>query len=205
LSTEPTLLRLIAITDHIRDGQTGLIARASAAAHGGATCIQLRLKDVSARDLVGVARELVRAVGVPVIVNDRADVAIAAGAAGVHLGADDVPPAAIRRIVTSEFIIGVSVGNDAEVANAAGADYAGIGPFFATASKGDAGKPIGAGGFAHLAAATGLPAVAVGGVTAENAAETIAAGAAGIAVIAGVFGSSDPAAAARRLRSAIGI
>ncbi len=198
-------LRLIAITDHIRDGQTGLIARASAAARGGASCIQLRLKDVSARDLVGVARELVRAVGVPVIVNDRADIAIAAGAAGVHLGADDVPPSAIRRIAPAEFIIGASVGNDAEVANSADADYVGIGPCFATGSKSDAGEPIGPQGFARLAAATGLPAVAVGGVTAENAAIAMGAGAAGVAVIGGVFGSSDPAAAARRLRSAIGI
>ncbi len=197
-------IRLIAITDHIRDGQTGLIARASAAARGGASCIQLRLKDVSARDLVGVARELVRSVGVPVIVNDRADVAIAAGAAGVHLGADDVPPSAIRRVAPEGFIIGISVGNDAEVANSAGADYAGIGPFFATGSKSDAGQAIGAEGFSRLAALAGLPAVAVGGVTAENAAIPMAAGAAGIAVISGVFGSSDPAAAARRLRSAIG-
>jgi len=196
-------IRLIAITDHIRDGKTGLISRASAAAHGGASCIQLRLKDVSARDLVGVARDLVRAVGVPVIVNDRADVAIAAGAAGVHLGSDDVPASAIRRIAPAGFIIGVSVGNDAEVAGSVDADYVGIGPFFATASKNDAGEPLGPEGFARLAAATGLPAVAVGGVTAENAALAIGAGAAGIAVIAGVFASSDPAAAARRLRSAI--
>jgi thiamine-phosphate pyrophosphorylase len=201
---DSSTIRLIAITDHIRDGQTGLIARASAAARGGASCIQLRLKDVSARDLVGVARELVRAVGVPVIVNDRADVAIAAGAAGVHLGADDVPASVIRRIAPEGFIIGVSVGNDAEVANSAGADYAGIGPFFATGSKSDAGHPIGPEGFSRLAALAGLPAVAVGGVTAENAAIPMAAGATGIAVIGGVFGSGDPAGAARRLRSAIG-
>jgi len=202
---DQSILRLIAITDHIRDGQEGLISRASAAVHGGATCIQLRLKDVPARDLVGVAKELVRAVGVPVIVNDRADIAIAAGAAGVHLGIDDVPPPAIRRIAPDNFIIGVSVGNDGEVENASGADYAGIGPFFRTASKDDAGTPLGPEGFAHLAAATRLPSVAVGGVTAENASLPIQAGAAGIAVIAGVFASSDPEAAARRLRSAIGI
>lgn len=201
---DPATIRLIAITDHIRDGQTGLIARAAAAAHGGATCIQLRLKDVSARDLVGVAHELVRAVGVPVIVNDRTDVAIAAGAAGVHLGAEDVPPSAIRRMAPPDFIIGASVGNDAEVANSSGADYVGIGPFFASGSKSDAGVPIGPEGFSRLAQAAGLPAVAIGGVTAENAAVAIAAGAAGVASIAGVFGSSDPAGAARRIRSAIG-
>jgi len=200
---DPAIIRLIAITDNIKDGKTGLIARAAAAARGGATCIQLRLKDVHARDLVGVVRELVRAVGVPVIVNDRADVAIAAGAAGVHLGAEDVPPSAIRKIAPDGFIIGASVGNDAEVAGSAGADYAGIGPFFASGSKEDAGAPLGPEGFARLAHAVGIPAVAVGGVIAENAALTIAAGAAGVASIAGVFGSADPAAAARRLRSAI--
>jgi thiamine-phosphate pyrophosphorylase len=200
---DPATIRLIAITDHIRDGKAGLIARAAQAAHGGATCIQLRLKDVPARDLVGVARELVRAVGVPVIVNDRADVAIAAGAAGVHLGADDVPPSAIRKMAPPDFIIGASVGSDAEVAGAAGADYVGIGPFFASGSKEDAGVPLGADGFSRLASAVGLPAVAVGGVIAENAAVTIAAGAAGVASIAGVFGSTDPSAAARRIRSAI--
>jgi thiamine-phosphate pyrophosphorylase len=202
---EPATIRLIAITDHIRDGKTGLIARAAAAARGGATCIQLRLKDVSARDLVGVASELVRAVGVLVIVNDRADVAIAAGAAGVHLGADDIPPLASRRIAPAEFIVGVSVGSDEEVGNSKGADYVGIGPFFTTGSKVDAGAPIGPEGFSRLAAAAGLPAVAIGGVTAENASIAIKAGAAGIAVIAGVFSSSDPAQAARRLRAAIEI
>jgi thiamine-phosphate pyrophosphorylase len=202
---DPAIVRLIAISDHIKDGKTGLIARAAAAAHGGATCIQLRLKEVPARDLVGVARDLVRAVGVPVIVNDRADVAIAAGAAGVHLGADDVPPSAIRKMAPPDFIIGASVGSDAEVAGAEGADYVGIGPVFTTGSKGDAGPPIGPDGFARLAQAVGLPAVAIGGVTAGNAAAVMEAGAAGIASIAGVFSSIDPADSARRLRAAIGI
>jgi thiamine-phosphate pyrophosphorylase len=202
---DPAIVRLIAISDHIKDGKTGLIARAAAAAHGGATCIQLRLKEVPARDLVGVARDLVRAVGVPVIVNDRADVAIAAGAAGVHLGADDVPPSAIRKMAPPDFIIGASVGSDAEVAGAEGADYVGIGPVFTTGSKGDAGAPIGPDGFSRLAQAVGLPAVAIGGVTAGNAAAVMAAGAAGIASIAGVFSSIDPADSARRLRAAIGI
>jgi thiamine-phosphate pyrophosphorylase len=200
---DPSVLRLIAITDHINDGRDGLIARAAAAAHGGATCIQVRLKDVPPHDLVTVARELVRAVGVPVILNDRADVAIAAGAAGVHLGPDDLPPAGVRRFAPPDFIIGVSVGSDEEAPNAAAADYAGIGPFFKTGSKPDAGEPLGAEGFSRLAAQIGIPAVAIGGVTAGNAREAIAAGAAGVALIAGIFASSDPEEAARRVRSAI--
>ncbi|MEO8192431.1 MAG: thiamine phosphate synthase [Gemmatimonadales bacterium] len=201
---DPAVIRLVAITDNVRDGQTGLIARASSAVHGGATCIQLRLKDVAARDLVGLARELVRAVGVPVIVNDRADVAIAAGAAGVHLGADDVPVSAVRAFAPTDFIIGVSVGSDGEVANAAGADYVGIGPVFATGSKKDAGDAVGVDGFARLATATRLPAVAIGGITPANAHLAIEAGAAGVAAIASLFGAKDPLAAAKQLASAIG-
>lgn len=200
-----SILRLVAITDNIRDGQTGLIARATAAVHGGATCVQLRLKDVAARDLVGVARELIRCVGVPVIVNDRADVAIAAGAAGVHLGADDVPVSAIRAIAPKGFLIGASVGSDAEVPPAAGADYVGVGPVFATSSKNDAGNPIGLLEFARLSAATGLPTVAIGGITAANALSAIQAGAAGIAVISSIFGATDPRSAAQELASAIGM
>jgi len=196
-------LRLIAITDNVRDGQSGLIARASAAVQGGATCVQLRLKDVAARDLVGVARELIRTVNVPVIVNDRADVAIAAGAAGVHLGADDVPVSAARSIAPPGFLIGASVGCDAEAPLAEGADYVGVGPVFATRSK-NAGTPIGLGEFRRLAQLTGLPAIAIGGITPENARSAIDAGAVGIAVISSIFGVNDPLAAAQALASAIG-
>lgn len=201
---DPSILRLIAITDNLRDGQRGLIERACAAAHGGATCIQLRVKDVSARDLAGLAEELVRAVGVPVIVNDRADIAIAAGAAGVHLGADDIPVNAVRSFAPEGFIIGTSVGNDDEVGNSSGADYVGIGPVFATGSKRDAGKPIGTVEFARLAVATGLPAVGIGGVTAANAREVIDAGGAGVAAIAAIFSAADPRAAAKEMAIAIG-
>ena len=201
---DSSIIRLVAITDNVRDGQVGLIGRASAAAHGGATCIQLRLKDVSARDLVSLARELVRAVGVPVIVNDRADVAVAAGAAGVHLGADDVPVSAVRSFAPAGFIIGTSVGCDEEVANAEDADYVGIGPVFATGSKVTAGSAIGIDEFARLAVATGLPAVGIGGVTHLNARLVIDAGAVGVAVIAAVFGATDPQAAAREIAFAIG-
>lgn len=201
---DPSILRLMAVTDDVRDGKEGLIARAAAAARGGATCIQLRLKNVGARDLAGLAHELVRAVGVPVIVNDRADVAIAAGAAGVHLGDDDVPADALRKFAPEGFIIGASVGCDAEVSGAAGADYVGIGPLFTTASKQDAGDAIGVEEFARLAAAVGLPSVAIGGITADNARLVIDAGATGVAAIAALFGASDPFVAARAFSSAIG-
>ena len=201
---DPAFLRLIAITDNVRDGQAGLVERARAAVRGGATCIQLRLKDVSARDLVGIARELASSVDVPVIVNDRADVAIAAGAQGVHLGTDDIPPTAVRKFAPRGFIIGASVGSDDEIANARGADYVGIGPVFAPAAKRDAATAIGPVEFSRLAVATGLPAVAIGGITAANARLAIDAGAAGVAAIAALFGATDPRVAARELASAIG-
>ena len=201
---DPSILRFIAITDNVRDGQDGLVERAVQVVRGGATCIQLRLKDVAARDLVTLARELVRAVSVPVIVNDRADVAISAGAAGVHLGADDLPVNAVRKFAPEGFIIGTSVGLDSEIPNARGADYVGIGPVFKSASKKDAGIPIGVEGFKRFATATGIPAVGMGGMTAENAASVMAAGAAGVAAIASIFSATDPFAAAREMASAIG-
>ena len=201
---DQSILRFIAITDNVRDGQTGLIERCRAVALGGATCIQLRLKDMSARDLAALTQELVRSVGVPVIVNDRADVAIAAGAAGVHLGADDMPVGAVRKFAPEGFIIGASVGNDEERNSSRGADYVGIGPVFGTASKKDAGSAIGIAEFKRLAVATGLPAVGIGGINASNARAVIDAGAAGIAAIASVMGAGDPLAAAREMASAIG-
>src|SRR5919199_3097398 len=109
------MLRLMAITDDLRGGAEGLAARAAAAVRGGATMIQVRLKDEDARTVTAVARLLVERLPVPVIVNDRVDVALAAGAAGAHLGAEDLPAAAIRPFVPAEFVLGVSVGSDEEV------------------------------------------------------------------------------------------
>ena len=201
---DPRMLTLIAITDGMANGEADLIRRAAAAARGGATMLQLRLKDADARSLVEVARALVEALPIPVLVNDRMDVALAAGAAGVHLGVDDLPVSAARAIAPDGFLIGVSVGTDAEVAGAVGADYAGIGPVFGTMSKRDAGGAIGVEEFARLAARVGLPAVGIGGVNATNAADVTAAGGAGVAVISALLAAKDPELAARGLRSAIG-
>jgi thiamine-phosphate pyrophosphorylase len=201
---DPTSLRVLAITDDLRDGVPGLVARAAAAVDGGATMVQLRLKDADARTLLDVARALVAALPVPVVVNDRADVALAAGAAGVHLGSDDVPARALRPWVPAGFIIGASVGAEDELPNAEGADYVGIGPVFATASKADAGEAIGVAEFTRLAALCAIPAVAIGGIAPENAPLLRGAGAVGVAVIRAVLGAADPRAAARALSLAIG-
>jgi thiamine-phosphate pyrophosphorylase len=198
----PDDLRLIAITDDVRDGIDGLVARAAAAVRGGATMVQLRLKYATGQELLAAARALVTALPVPVVVNDRADVALAAGAAGVHLGVDDLPVAAVRAMAPPRFIVGASFGGPAELAHARDADYVGIGPVYGTASKADAGEAIGVEGFAHLRRLAALPAVAIGGVDEHNAGMLGVAGAAGVAVIRAVFGAAEPESAARRLREA---
>ena len=198
------MLRLIAITDDLRDGREGLAGRLGSAVRGGATMVQVRLKDEDPRTIVEVTRALVDALPVPVLVNDRADLALAAGAHGVHLGVDDLPPSSVREIAPPGFIIGASVGGEEEIPHAAGADYVGVGPLFGTASKTDAGDAIGAERFAALSTAVGLPAVAIGGITADNVADAIAAGACGVAVIRAILGAPDPRAAARALRLASG-
>jgi thiamine-phosphate pyrophosphorylase len=201
---DPATLRLIAVTDSLRDGVDGLAARAAAAVASGATMLQLRLTDESARTLVEVARALLLAApGVPLIVNDRADVALAAGAHGVHVGVDDPSAAAVRRIVPAGFVIGSSVGDDDDVGRAAGADYVGIGPVYPAADRGQTDVGIGTERFTLLAAQCGLPAVAIGGITPDNAASVMAAGAAGVAVISALLGAPEPARAARLLRAAL--
>ena len=203
---DPESLTLVAITDAAPRGVDDIVQRALACVRGGATMVQLRLKDADARTQVEVARALIAALpmGIPLIMNDRADLAIASGAAGVHVGPEDLPVAAARRVLGPDRIVGLSVGNDAEALEASGADYVGIGPVYATASKGDAGEAIGVGELERLAAACARPAVGVGGIDASNAAAVIAAGARGVAVIRALFSASDPEAAARSLRSAIG-
>jgi thiamine-phosphate pyrophosphorylase len=203
---DPEALTLVAITDGVSSDPSEIVRRALACVRGGATMVQLRLKDADARTQVEVARALVAALpaSVPLIMNDRADLAIAAGAAGVHVGPEDLPAAAVRRLLGPDRIVGVSVGNDAEALQASDADYVGIGPVYATASKGDAGAAIGVGELARLAVLCARPAVAIGGIDATNAGAAIAAGAGGVAVIRALFSASDPEEAARLLRSAIG-
>ena len=125
------ILRLVAITDDGEDHRPTLVDRVAAAVRGGATSVQVRLKSASPREVVEITKTIIGRVDVPVIVNDRADIALAAGAAGVHVGEADLPVAAIRRFAPPGFIIGASLGSDAELPNAKDADYVGIGPVFA--------------------------------------------------------------------------
>src|SRR5438876_1913281 len=159
------LVRLMLVTDdHLVAGRD-VVALARAAEAGGATAVQLRLKDASAREQVALARALVATLGIPVLVNDRPDVALAAGAAGVHLGPDDLPVALARKIAPPEFVIGASVGSEEEAASAGAADYWGIGPWRETRTKDDAGAGLGVAGFIRLQGLAGArPCMAIGSV-----------------------------------------
>ena len=201
---DPKILRLVAITDDVEDRRGTLVDRVAAAVRGGATSVQVRLKTAPPREVVEITRAIIARTSVPVIVNDRADIALAAGAAGVHVGEADLPVAAIRRFAPANFIIGASVGSDAELANARGADYVGIGPVFGSDSKSDAGNAIGVDGFRRLAGMVKVPAVAVGGITADRALQITVHGGAGVAVINSIFRVDDPERATREIADAIG-
>ncbi|HXQ77221.1 MAG TPA: thiamine phosphate synthase [Gemmatimonadaceae bacterium] len=201
---DPKILRLVAITDDAEDQRKTLIDRVAASVRGGATSVQVRLKTASSREVVEITKAIIARVDVPVIVNDRADIALAAGAAGVHVGEADLPVEAVRRFAPAGFIIGASLGSDAELLNAKNADYVGIGPVFASDSKNDAGTAIGVAGFEKLAALVPHPAVAVGGITADRALQITVHGAAGVAVINAIFSSDDPESATRAIAAAIG-
>ena len=189
---------MLVTDDRLVEGRD-LVALALAAERGGATAVQLRLKRAPTRELVDRARTLVAALGVPVLVNDRPDVALAAGAAGVHLGPDDLPVSLARQVAPPGFIIGASVGSAQEAEAAAEADYWGIGPWRTTDTKSDAGEALGVAGFRRLARlGGGKPCIAIGAVRPEDVADVRSAGGAGVAVVSGILGQRDVEGATRR-------
>ena len=195
-------LGLMLVTDDRLLAGRDLVDVCREAVQGGVTCVQLRLKLAPPRELVTIARALIGAVRVPVLVNDRLDVALAAGAAGVHLGPDDVPVALARRIVPADFWIGASVGNEGEAELGRGADYWGVGPWRETTTKTEAGPALGPEGFRAIQALSrGIPCVAIGGIRPEDGAAVLEAGGAGVAVVSGILGVTDVAQSARRYRS----
>jgi thiamine-phosphate pyrophosphorylase len=195
-------LALIVVTDPGVPAGLTLVEAVRAALRGGAPAIQLRAKDAPARAAAQLARELLaetRAAGALLFINDRVDIALAAGADGAHLGDEDLPLAAARRIVPPGFLLGMSADSVqlAREAERDGADYLGVGPVYGTASKADAGAPIGTARIAEVAAAVRIPSVGIGGIHAANAAPVVQAGAAGVAVISAVMHALDPEAATR--------
>ncbi len=202
--TDTAHLGLLLIADAEAIGSRDWLDTCRAAAAGGVTAVQVRAKQMQPRELLELVRHLIAGLDVPVMVNDRLDVALAAGAWGVHLGVDDLPVTLARGISPSELVIGASVGTAEEVAHGAGADYWGVGPYRATTSKSDAGSAIGlAGASAILRQAGDIPAVAIGGVMAEDCAALVSAGFTGVAVLSGILGAIDVAAAAREYALAL--
>ena len=205
--TRPFDLRLYVVLDPAVAVGRPLPEIARRAIAGGATMLQLRDKCSTDRALLATAEALARlcqAADVAFIVNDRVDIAWAAGADGVHLGHDDLPPAAARRLLGERAIIGASAGSLDELRAVLPArpDYIGVGPMYATRTKGDAGAPVGPAMIRALRqAAPGVPLVGIGGITAHNAAAVLAAGADGVAVVSAVVGAEDVEAAARALRA----
>jgi len=203
-------LTLYFVADVSAPGSRSLVETTRAAIQGGATAVQLREKTGDIREMLELGRallELTRAAGVPLIVNDRVDVALALGADGAHVGQDDLPALDVRRLIGPERILGVSAGtvDEARQAQADGADYVGAGDVFGTPSKPDAGPPIGLSALAEIARAVAIPVVGIGGITEANAASITEAGAAGVAVISAVTRSSNPEDAARCLRKTLNL
>jgi thiamine-phosphate pyrophosphorylase len=181
----------------------GAVRRALAGLPPGVAAVHLREKDLGGRDLLALAwalRAACQAAGQLLLVNDRIDVALAAGADGVHLPSSGLPPAEARRLVGRERLVGVSCHGLAEVARArdGGADYATFGPLYDTPSKRGLGRPLGLGALEE-AARLGLPLVGLGGIDAGRAAAVRAAGAQGVAAIRAWLAAPDPAAAVRAL------
>ncbi len=202
---KPFTFGLYVVTDSGLARGRPLVEIVAAAIRGGADAVQLREKEAPARAQLALGRrlrDLTREAGVLFIVNDRADLAVALDADGVHVGQDDLPPDVARRIVGPERIIGVSAGtlDEALAARDAGADYLGVGPIYATATKPDAGAATGPELIAAIRRRVDLPIVGIGGIGRDNAAVVLAAGADGVAVVSAVVAADDPEAAARELK-----
>lgn len=194
-------LRLLLVTDDRFMVDDEPVERIAAAVRGGVTAVQLRLKRAREHDHLALARRLVSELPVPVLINDRLDIALASGAAGVHLGTDDLAPRLARAVVPPGFIVGASVGSPDEVPRGASADYWGIGPLRPTLTKADAGPALGWDAAGKLLSQSGKrPCVLIGGVVPEDVAEALGRGYAGVAVASGILGAGDARAAAAAFR-----
>ncbi len=179
------------------------LAQAAAALDGGARVVQLRLKDAPAGEVLEVARRLtaLAAGRALVILNDRADLAVLAGADGVHVGDEDLPVAEARAVVGPDLLLGRSTRTlaDGQAALAAGADHVGFGPVFPTATKAIAAAPRGLAMLGEVAAGLPAPVVAIGGIDLASIGAVASAGAAAAAVIGALFDAADPRARAAAL------
>lgn len=200
-------LKLYAITDRECLRGRDLAEQVELAILGGVTCVQLREKGLPEDELIAEAKALKRvcaAHGVPLIINDNWQAALKSGADGVHVGIEDAPVAEIRRAAGNDFIIGATAKtvSQAKLAEASGADYLGVGAVFPSPTKKNALR-ITPELLAEICASVSIPAVAIGGITAENLHETAGCGQAGIAVVSAIFAQDDVRAAAAELSALI--
>lgn len=202
----PVDLSLYLVTDTRLCGDRGVPETVRRAVRGGVTAVQLRDHDATTRELcvLGDAlRQELSGTGVPLLIDDRLDVALAVHADGVHLGQSDMDARAAREIAGERLIIGHSVSCAQQARDAANLpiDYLGVGPFRATPTKPDAAEPLGPQGVAEIIGSTSHPAVVIGGIGGDDVAAVLAAGARGVAVVSAICSATDPEAAARDLRA----
>jgi thiamine-phosphate pyrophosphorylase len=200
------MFKLMLVTDRRRSARP-LVETVRMALAGGVDAVQLRERDMSDRELYDLAvklRAITREAGAALIVNQRLDVALAVGADGVHLGWRSLSAAEVRKIAGEKLLIGISCHDGPQIHSAeeARANYALVGPVFHTPSKEGLVKPIGFASLKSLVSEAGIPILAIGGITPENAAQVMATGVAGLAAISALIGPEDPGAAARAFRAA---
>lgn len=208
ISGHPRIGRLHFLTDFTFQQRHGHAALADRAIRGGADTIQFRQKEGTLRDILVNAHavaEVCRKHGVPLLVDDRVDVALAVGADGVHLGQTDMPLADARRVLGPDAIIGITAPTVslAKAAKAGGADYIGFGPVYATRSKANPLSVRGLEGVLEVSNAIDIPVIGIAGITALRAPDVIRAGAHGVAVMTAISCAEDPEDAAQQFRAAI--
>jgi len=206
LRLNPDVLRLYLVTDQLSLRGRCLADVVKAAVQGGVSCVQLREKNLGSRDFLTQAlllKKLLAPNRVPLVINDRIDIAMACQADGVHLGQSDLPVSDARRLLPPKVFIGWSVESMAQVLQSARlpVDYLGVSPVFSTPTKTDTKTAWGLEGLAAIRSATRLPLVGIGGIHADNAVDILRAGADGLAVVSALCSAEDPRAAAAQLKS----
>ncbi len=202
----PDALRLYLVTDQALTHGRRLADVVAAAVQGGVTCVQLREKQLGTREFLAQAlilKALLAPQGIPLVINDRIDIAMACGAHGVHLGQNDLPVDEARKLLPPGVFIGWSVESmdDVQQSAALPVDYLGVSPIFSTPTKTDTKDPWGLEGLTVVRAATRLPLVAIGGIHTGNARDVLRAGADGLAVVSALCAADDPRAAAATLKA----
>ncbi len=199
---------LYLVTDRGLARDRSMLEIVRAAVQGGVTCVQLREKECSTLDFIEQAftiKDFLKSRGVPLIINDRVDVALAIEADGVHLGQTDMPLEIAKKIVGDSMIIGLSAESPADAIEAekGGADYLGVSPIYATPTKTDTAPSLGLEGLRAIRAAVNIPLVAIGGLNRDNSAAVIQNGGDGVAVVSAIVAADDPVTAAADLKQII--